>query len=190
METLPVLETENLVLRPIGPEDARDLLAIFGDPRVMRYWSSPAFEGLEDARRLIEEIAWGLEDCDLLECGVTVRGRDRVVGTCTLHRIDREHKRAEIGYSLAREAWGRGLMTEALSALIRHAFRDLDLHRLEADVDPRNDPSIRLLERLGFRREGLLRERYRVNGEVQDSLMFGLLRREAPPELRGDKGGP
>lgn len=69
-------------------------------------------------------------------------------------------------------------MAEALPALVSFAFETLGLHRLEADVDPRNAPSIRALERAGFAREGHQRERYLLNGEAQDALLYGLLRRD------------
>ena len=75
-------------------------------------------------------------------------------------------------------------MAEVLPALIHFAFDTLDLHRLEADVDPRNTRSIRLLEGTGFRREGLMRERYHLNGELQDAVLYGRLRRE----WRGSRG--
>jgi RimJ/RimL family protein N-acetyltransferase len=86
--------------------------------------------------------------------------------------------RAEIGYAIGSDYWGKGYMNEALTALIAHAFEVLDLRRLEADVDPRNTRSIRTLERLGFQREGFLRERWHVCGEIQDAFFYGLLRRE------------
>ena len=108
-----------------------------------------------------------------------VRRRDAtVVGTCTLFAFDEQNQHAEIGYALGREHWGQGYMHEALVAVVDWAFRDLRLHRIEADVDPRNAPSVRALERLGFVREGLLRERWHVAGEVSDSLLLGLLRRD------------
>jgi len=69
-------------------------------------------------------------------------------------------------------------MREALQALLTYAFEVLDLRRIEADVDPRNTASIQILERLGFQREGFLRERWEVNGEIQDALFYGLIRRE------------
>jgi RimJ/RimL family protein N-acetyltransferase len=111
---------------------------------------------------------------------VSLRTSGEVVGTCTLARIDRQHRRAELGYALGRAHWGSGLAAEAVGAVIRYAFESLDLHRLEADVDPRNGPSLRLLERFGFRSEGLLRERYHVAGEIQDAAIYGLLRSEWP----------
>jgi RimJ/RimL family protein N-acetyltransferase len=101
-----------------------------------------------------------------------------IVGSCTLANIDRRHRRAELGFALARAFWGRGLMLEALPALIQFAFGHLDLHRIEADTDPRNTASMRVLERLGFQREGLLRERYFQLGEAQDAVVYGLLRRD------------
>ena len=125
--------------------------------------------------RLLGDIREGFEKRTLFEWGVTLAGDDLVIGTCTLAHLDFSNRRAEIGYSLNRDYWGRGVMTAALSALLGHAFDGLGLHRIEADVDPRNAASIRLLERLGFRSEGLLRERWFVGGEVQDSAIYGLL---------------
>jgi len=90
--------------------------------------------------------------------------------------IDLTHRRAEIGYAQGRAYWGQGYMQEALKAVLNHAFEILNLHRIEADVDPRNAASVRTLERLGFQREGYLRERWQVNGEIQDAFYYGLLR--------------
>jgi len=92
--------------------------------------------------------------------------------------VQADHERAEIGFAVARSQWGRGLASEAVAELIAFAFERLQLHRLEADTEPRNERSLRLLERLGFRREGHLRERYYVDGERQDTVLLGLLRTE------------
>ena len=86
--------------------------------------------------------------------------------------------RAELGYCLASAYWKKGYMLEALTALIDHAFGPMKLRRLEADVDPRNANSMRILGKLGFSQEGLLRERWNVNGEIQDTAFLGLLARE------------
>jgi len=103
---------------------------------------------------------------------------DAVIGTCTLARLDATHGIAEVGFALARDSWRRGYMKEALPLLVDFAFSRLGLRRLEADVDPRNVASLRLLERLGFRREGLLRERYCMNAELQDAVLLALLGRD------------
>jgi RimJ/RimL family protein N-acetyltransferase len=101
-----------------------------------------------------------------------------IVGMAGLFHFHETSRRAEIGYTLARAHWGQGLMHEALVALVDHAFSALDLNRLEADIDPRNVASARSLERLGFRHEALMRERWIVNGEVSDTGFYGLLRSE------------
>jgi RimJ/RimL family protein N-acetyltransferase len=101
-----------------------------------------------------------------------------VIGTCTLFALNDEHRRAELGFALRRSAWGRGLATDAVRSVVRFAFQGMHLHRLEADADPRNVASRKLLLRLGFREEGYLRERYLVAGERQDAVFFGLLREE------------
>jgi RimJ/RimL family protein N-acetyltransferase len=100
-----------------------------------------------------------------------------VIGTCTLYGWVPSSRRAEIGFVLGRPAWGQGYMREALDTLLGHAFGAMDLNRIEADTDPRNQASMRMLERLGFAREGLLPERWIVDGEVSDSVLYGLLRR-------------
>jgi RimJ/RimL family protein N-acetyltransferase len=133
---------------------------------------------LSEARALLDRIRDSVHTKALFEWGIALGMEGRVIGTCTLFRLDEQNRRAELGYALAREHWGQGLMSEALTALLEYAFSALDLHRIEADVDPRNEPSVRILERLGFQREGLFRERWLVGGETQDSLMLGLLRRD------------
>ena len=131
-----------------------------------------------EAEKYLQNIREGFERGNLFQWGVALKENDGVIGTCTLYAIDRQNRRCEIGYALNRQFWGRGLMNEAVSALIDYAFGEMKLNRLGADVDPRNSASIRALEKLGFQREGYLRENWIVNGEVQDSLIYGLLKKD------------
>lgn len=172
---LPTIETSRLTLRSLEPRDVAALFAIFSDPETMRYWSSPAMRDPAEAEALLANITRHAEAGTLFQWGIAGRDDDGVIGTCTLFRLDTEHRRAEIGYIFRRDLWGRGLAHEALTALLAHAFSVLKLHRLEADVDPRNARSIRAVDRLGFKLEGHLRERYFVGDDIQDSLMYGLL---------------
>ena len=103
---------------------------------------------------------------------------DWMMGHLSLFNFSEQSGRAEIGYGLARRHWGLGYMHEALIAVVDYAFGPMDLRRLEADIDPRNHASLRALERLGFAREGLLRERWQVGHEISDSALLGLLARE------------
>ena len=171
----PVLETPRLRLRPLEDADAPALFAIFADPEAMRYWARPAMTDTAEVEALLREIRSYAEKETLFQWGIARRDDDLVIGTCTLFRINREHRRGEVGYIVRRELWGGGVATEAMTALLDHAFGTMTLHRIEADIDPRNASSIRLVERLGFRKEGHLRERFFVAGEIQDSVIYGLL---------------
>jgi RimJ/RimL family protein N-acetyltransferase len=114
----------------------------------------------------------------MFKWGIALRDSNTLIGTATLFNLSLDNGRAELGYAMGHTYWGKGYMNEALRALLSHAFEVMELRRLEADVDPRNAASIRTLERLGFQREGFLRERWHVNGEIQDAFFYGLLRRE------------
>jgi len=171
----PVLDTPRLRLRAPVDADVPALFAIFRDPEAMRYWTTPAMTNLAEADALLRDIHHHAEAGTLFQWGIARREDDEVIGTSTLFRIDEEHRRCELGYILRRDHWGRGLAHEALTAVVNHAFGAMGLHRLEADIDPRNAASIRSVERLGFALEGHLRERYFVGDEIQDSLIYGLL---------------
>jgi RimJ/RimL family protein N-acetyltransferase len=168
-----------VILRWLTADDVDALSEIFADPEVARYLAIPRQTCRADTEQFLAGIHEGYRTSSLFQWGIEHAGR--VVGTCTLGGLDWENRRAEIGFALARAAWGQGLMPDALAAMIDHAFEELRLHRIEADVDPRNSTSLRLLERLGFRREGYLRERYLKDGEIQDSVIFGLLRQDDRP---------
>ncbi len=176
--TLPTLYTERLTLRWLASADVPALYAIFSDPQVTRFWSSPPLRDLAAAEALLREIEHCFERRTLFQWGIARRSDDQVVGTCTLASLSAAHRRAELGFALGCAHWRHGYIAEALPAVVSFAFEQLDLHRLEADVDPRNSASLRALERLGFRREGYMRERYHVNGELQDAVLYGLLRSE------------
>lgn len=179
--TLPVITTPRLVLRWISENDIDGLYDVFSDPQVMRYWSTPPLPNREAAAAMQREIAEGNLRETMIKWGLALRESNQVIGTTTLFNLNLDNGRAELGYAMGRAYWGKGYMHEALQALLSHAFEVLELRRLEADVDPRNAASIRTLERLGFQREGFLRERWHVNGEIQDALFYGLLRREWKP---------
>jgi len=174
---LPTLEAGRVRLRWLTNVDIPALFAIFGDPEVTRYWGFAALPDLAATAALLEEIHQGFRTQSLFQWGVEATGGP-LVGTCTLSQLDSTNRRAELGFALGQAFWGRGYMTAALPAVIEFAFGQLGLERLFADVDPRNDPSIRALEGLGFRREGVLREHYLAQGEPQDAVVYGLLRRE------------
>jgi [ribosomal protein S5]-alanine N-acetyltransferase len=180
-DRLPTLATPRLALRWLTPADAPALLDVFGDAEVCRYWSHLPFADVSAAEALHRDIEEHFAKRTLFQWGVVEPSTGRVIGTGTIGGLSAEHGHAFVGYALARHAWGRGYATEVLSALIAFAFGTLGLRRLEADVDPRNERSVRLLERAGFVREGLQRGRYVFGGEVQDAALYGLLATEWTP---------
>jgi len=175
-DRLPTLRGDGLLLRWLTADDVPALYAIFSDADVVRFMSIQHLTSDAARLALLDEIHKGFRGGTLYQWGVQLD--QSIVGTCTLADINRKHRRAELGFALARAFWGRGLMLQALPTVIQFAFERLDLHRIEADTDPRNIASMRVLERLGFQREGLLRERYVQLGEIQDAVVFGLLRRD------------
>ncbi len=158
----------------------------------MRYWSGVPWTSIDSAREMIAKDREAMPAGTHLRFGIETADTHALVGTCTLFAFSEQCRRAEIGYSLVPAMWGRGYMHEALTALLAYGFETLALNRVEADIDPRNRPSARVLERLRFREEGFLRERWIVAGEVSHSALFGLLRSDwdarasgAPPIAPG-----
>jgi len=183
-ETFPVIETPHFRLRKVEDSDLDDIFTVFSDPEALRYWSHVAMKEKEEAAAYIRRISEGWTTRHLLQWAVTRIGEDRLIGTCTWYEWSQSNRRAGVGYILARRHWGQGIMREVLPAFVRFGFVTMDLNRIEADVDPRNLASLRTLERLGFQRDGYLRERYQIGGETQDAVLLGLLRSEAGALLR------
>jgi RimJ/RimL family protein N-acetyltransferase len=173
-----VLKAPRVMLRWIRASDADALFTWYSDPAVTRYLSLPPWTEAGQALKKIETTLGGYESGAHLNFIVERVADAAPIGMAGLFHFHETSRRAEIGYTLARAHWGQGLMHEALVVLVDHAFSALDLNRLEADIDPRNNASGRSLERLGFQKEGVMRERWIVNGEVSDTVFYGLLRSE------------
>lgn len=169
------LSTNRLTLRRVTADDAPHLLAYLSKPEVVRHMGLDPFTSLEDA---LEEIAWYdsiLEEGTGVRWGITLTGQDEVIGSCGFLNVSSKHQRAEIGFELSPDYWGQGIAHEALEVVVRHGFAQLGLHRIEALVEPTNIASQRLLERVGFIREGLLRGYEFTQGKYDDLYMYSLL---------------
>ncbi len=173
---VPTLATGRLRLRPLTEADTDAIFSLYSDPHVTRYLSRPPMSTRADARAAIERAAEEFSAGTALRVGLARPEDNQVIGTGNLLHFDWQCRRAEVGYALAPPFWGQGLASEATAALVEYGFETLDLLRLEAELDPRNEASTRVLERQGFLKEGLLRERWIVGDEVSDSLLMGLLR--------------
>lgn len=170
------IQSARLVLRLVRDEDLPQLLEMNADDSVTRYLPYESWRGMDDARAWMGRAQARLAAGEAWQFVIALRGSGQLVGSFLLFHFDIPNGRAEIGYLLGRAHWGAGYMQEAAAAMVDYAFGTAGLRRLEAEIDPRNEASARLLERVGFVKEGHLRERWATKGEVSDSGLYGLLR--------------
>lgn len=179
MPPFPSIETGRLRLRELTPDDAQPLLAIHGNAQAMRYFGTDPLRELSEAQNLIERFAsWRAAPNPGVRWGIAEKASGELVGTCGLFAWNREWRKCATGYELGVAHRGKGLMHEALSAAFAWGFAEMQLNRIEAQIHPQNLASLRLAERLGFRREGLLREVARWGGQFHDLHQLGLLRED------------
>jgi RimJ/RimL family protein N-acetyltransferase len=172
------IETERLVVRLIVESDLPALMAVNSDEEVTALLPYATWRSAADAEAWLHRMR-GIEATGLaFQFVVVLKSAERAIGTCLLFRFEEGSARAELGYALGRAHWGQGFMQEALTALLGSAFGTMGLRRLEAEVDTANGSSARLLQRLGFTKEGLLRQRWVTKGKAKDVELYGLLRNE------------
>lgn len=170
-----LIETARLILQPLGVEHAAGLHAAFGDPAVMRYWNGePSAHPAETAGRLAR--ASGADPAERAAWAMLRRDDAQVIGMVNYHHRDIQNARLEIGYLLAAAYWRQGYMAEALTGLLDHCFGALDVHRVEAGIEPGNAGSRALLASLGFLCEGgPLRQCVKRGDGFMDMMIYGIL---------------
>lgn len=184
----PILHTARLRLRPVEDADRDALFALHSNSHAMRYWDAPPWGEPARAERFVAACRQMADDGTGVRLAIDRVPDGAFIGWCGLTRWNPDYRSAALGYCLDDAAWGHGYATEAARALLSWAFDSLDLNRVQAEADTRNVASARVLEKLGFVREGTLREDCVVNGEVSDSWVYGLVRREWGPP--GDQRPP
>lgn len=177
MKRFPVLETERLLLRRITPADESDLFAIFSNSEVTRYYDLDTFTKPEQARDLIQRHEIQFEKDAGVRWGITLKDSPKVIGTGGFG-WQRWNFSAILGYELAREFWNRGIMTEAIRVMARHAFNTMGMNRIQAATELENAASIRVLKKVGFQEEGILREWGFWKSGFRDVRCFSLLRKD------------
>jgi ribosomal-protein-alanine N-acetyltransferase len=174
-EPYPALATERLELRQITAADAPALFRLRSCPQVMAHLDRPMAQTEDDAARLIAQMEESRQQNTGIAWAISLRPDPCLIGTIGFWRIAKEHYRAEVGYLLAADFQRRGIMREALREVIDFGFGPMGLHSIEANVNPANIASIRLLENCGFVREAYFRENYFWNGKFLDSAIYSLL---------------
>lgn len=176
MHSFPFLESPRLHLRPLAQTDVAFVFRHFADPAVNRHLlDQAALASLEEAQNIVDFFVQPTDDT--YTRWVLVNQADgQPIGTCGFHKWDQRNRRAEIGYDLIPGAWGQGYMGEALTAMITYGFTAMGLNRVEALVYPENTASIKLLKKLNFQREGVLRDYFYHEGSFYDHWLLSLLK--------------
>lgn len=177
--TLPnLIASERVLVRLVAQSDLDAIFKVHSNEAVTRFLPYNTWQTMSDAHGWYERAKERHANQSAMQFVIVEKHSGAAIGTCLLFNFDTGSGRAEIGYSLGQDYWGAGYMQEALSALLGYAFGELGLRRLEAQIDPRNLSSGRLVTRMGFKKEGLLRQRSVMKGEVNDTDFYGLLRHE------------
>ncbi|MGN0779475.1 MAG: GNAT family N-acetyltransferase [Aristaeellaceae bacterium] len=175
---LPVLTTARLTLRPMSMRDAADIYAYSRDPEVARHVLWDAHRSLNESKAYLRFIIRQYKEGTPSSYGIVLNDTGHLVGTIGFMWYSQENSTVEVGYSLARALWGRGLMTEALAAVLSMAFRELGVHRVEAQHETDNPASGRVMQKCGMRREGTLRGRIFNKGRFVDVDLYAILRED------------
>ncbi|MDS0525669.1 GNAT family N-acetyltransferase [Clostridium sp. SHJSY1] len=175
-EKFPVIETERLKLRELTKKDSRDVFSILSLEEVTKYYGMHPMKQISQAEKLIEKFKISYEIGNAIRWGIEIKNCNRIIGTCGFHSWNRRHFRAEIGYELNREFWGLGYGKEAIQAIIKYGFNEMNLERIEAIVYPENKKSEKMLKKMNFTYEGLLRKYAYFRDKHQDLNMFSIIK--------------
>ena len=174
----PELETNRLELVQINEEHTQSYFEIMSKDEVTKYYGMDSLKSIDDASKIVKSLQNTYESKRGIRWGIVLKETGDFVGTLGLNNLSTWSKKAEIGYEIHPSHWRKGITTEAVKEVLRYSFADLDLFRIGAVTYPQNEPSIQLLRRLGFAKEGLLRGYLYQNNQSHDALIFSLLKRE------------
>lgn len=174
----PELKTERCILREVGADDCAEIYELYSNADVVKYMPFTPFTSVQDAR---DEMHWYqkiFKEQSGLRWMIEDRESKKVVGTCGFLNYEKIHNRIEIGYDLTPDFWGKGIMTEVVQCVVDFGFLNMSLNKIEAKIEPENEASIRLMNKLGFYKEGVLRQHELEKGKYVDLAVFSKLRSE------------
>ncbi|WP_145048173.1 GNAT family N-acetyltransferase [Paenibacillus xylanexedens] len=174
--TFPKLETERFILRELRSEDAKDYYSYFSDDEVTKYWGYKGPKNIETASKTFTRFENAFNRKEMITWGIATKEDDKIIGTCIFNDFVRASM-VDVSYNLSKVYWGKGIMTEVLSTIIPYAFNVLDMNRIQAKVMPENNSSVKLLSKVGFVQEGLLRD-YIFGEIITDTLVFSILKKD------------
>ena len=171
----PTLETDRLILRKVTSEDLKDMHAYGSNNEVSKYVSWTTHQTLSDTQHFLEQILEEYENKTNLFWGIGLKEKQTLIGTINFVTWSRKHKKAEIGYILSQDYWGKGYMTEATKEIIRFGFEEMDLIRIEARCTEENIGSERVMEKVGMSFEGTMRKGMLIKDKHRDIKLYSIL---------------
>ena len=171
----PILETNRLILRRKILTDAPELFILRTGDKTMEFIDKEKIATVQVAREMIKSMDVQIQNNAAITWGITLPGSAPIIGSIGFWRIVKEHYRAEIGYMLHPDFWNKGFISEAMNAVIDYGFEQMKLHSIEANINPKNLASRRVLEKQGFQQEGFFRENFYFNGKYLDTATFSLI---------------
>ena len=175
---LPTLYTKSLMLRKITLEDAQDIFEYSKDPEVTRFVTWEPHKSIDDSINFLKSVIQRYENNEPSDWGIIYKENNKFIGTCGYVLWVPVHSLAEIAYALSMEYWGKGLMTEAVKEVIKHGFEKMILNRIYARCFVENIGSQKVLEKVGMKFEGILREQMFIKGTFRDMKIYSILRKE------------
>lgn len=171
----PKLSTPRLDLRTIELSHTNEYFFLRSNKRVMEFMDKPLMVSVAEAAEAIRKIQTAFEGNESITWAIAFKGDPKLIGTIGFWKITKEHHRAEIGYLLHPDHWGKGLMQEAIVPVLNYGFNVMRLHSVEANVNPNNAVSIKFLEKNRFVREAYYKENYYFDGKFIDTFIYSLL---------------
>ncbi|WP_345807043.1 GNAT family protein [Bacillus pumilus] len=177
-QTFPTIHTERLILKQATTEDAKDMHIYLSNETVCRYMGIDAHETIKDTKGEIQWYDKIFKEQTGIRWGISLKDNPAIIGSCGFLNLEKQHCRTEIGYELHQDHWRKGIMSEAIAAVLRYGFQEMNLNRIEAIIDPENTSSIKLVEMLYFIKEGLLREYELGQKGFVNVCMYSILKME------------
>lgn len=179
--SFPELNTQRLLLRKLKADDKEEMLFLRSNAEVLRYLGKEPMKTVEEAGKFIQLINSSIEKSDSVLWGICLLDDpSKIIGTICIWNITPENFRGEIGYLLHPSFWGKGLMKEAINAVLDYGFNVIGLNSIGAQLSPENLSSVSVLEKTGFVKEGYLKENFYFDGEFSDTLIYSKLRSSHP----------
>lgn len=169
------IKSPRLLLRKMSISDTAELFSIWSDSDVTKYMNIESFNHVDQVKEMIQLFDKLSEKNEAIRYSIIELESNKIIGTCGFNYLDFNNAKGEIGYDLNKAFWGQGFAKEAITYLIKYAFNDLCINRIEAKIEPENTSSIKLIEKLNFTYEGTLRQSEKSKGRYIDLKLYSKL---------------